>query len=185
MSSKWIRGGITLLVVAVAAGVTLYSSGSPDRVTPHHRSVPEEPRYPRLTRTMDRFQEGSFNLAEEYRDEEVSRKEWLRSANYYLPRMISAASHLYMRFSGTISSRHEADFREFARLAQVELEALFDLRGAVADRDALRETYAWEQWAVVFGRKLHFLSGYYWRWAGRSPDWAGMPPRLTLKSLLA
>lgn len=134
---------------------------------------------------MDRFQEGSYTLADDYRDEEVSAKEWLREADYYLPRMISAASHLYMRFSGTISDRHAADLREFARLAQIELDALFNLRGAIADRDAIRETYAWEQWAVAFEHKLSFLSGYYVRRGRMSPDWAGMPPPITLKSSFA
>jgi hypothetical protein len=182
MSAKWVlRGGIVLLVVAVAAGVTVYSLDSPDKVTPRRRHVPD-PEYPRLTRAMMRYEQGTATLAFDYRDEKVSAREWLQTSDEQLPKMVSALSHLDMRLFGTFN-RHAADLRTFVRLAQDELEALFDLREAIADSDSTYEAYAWDHWSRAVDRKHHFLSGYYGRRQGIAVDYAGMLPSIPLKSL--
>jgi hypothetical protein len=181
MKSNWVARSLIGVSVIVTVAVVVYAVGKPDQstVSPPAGNDPELG----VSRAIRRFETASHILAQDYRDKEISAEEWLRSARDLIPDMVSAVNVMEAGIAHVTRGRERADVKKFVRISRDEVEALSELRAALADLDARNERHAWNHWRRASGRKFGFLTVYFGRVQGIQVDYGSLLPSIPLKSL--
>jgi hypothetical protein len=149
---------ISVLGVALVAGVILYAPDTPERPRPTGDVITDADAF-RVGLALQRFETVSDLLVDSYQDRDVSAADWVQSADDQIPIMVSAIRLVEARIAVT-KGRERSDIKRYVRVSKDQLEAFSALRVALRELDTQGEIHAWNRLRHSSNRKsLLFQKG--------------------------